>query len=170
MPIAQLTFLAILPAMAIVAGLQDLTSMKIRNWISVAIVVGFFPAALLLGLSPVAVAIHAGIGVLALAVTIGLFALGQMGGGDAKLIAAISLWFGLTAGVFLLWTALIGGGFALLILVARARGQALLAVAPPWVTELLTPKNRIPYGVAIAGGALVAYPASPLVLAWLAGA
>ncbi|KQW81803.1 A24 family peptidase [Brevundimonas sp. Root1279] len=170
MQVVQLIALAVLPALVIVAGLQDLTSMKIRNWISAALVVAFFPAALLIGLTPLAVAVHAGIGILALAITIGLFALGQMGGGDAKLIAAVSLWFGLSAGMFVLWTAVIGGAFALVILIARARTQPYLAAMPGWASTLMTPKNRIPYGVAIAGGALTAFPASPLVAAWLAGA
>lgn len=169
MQAVQLIALAVLPALVIVAGLQDLTSMKIRNWISAALVVAFFPAALLIGLAPLTIAMHVGVGVLALAVTIGLFALGQMGGGDAKLIAATSLWFGLGAGMFLLWMALAGGVFAVLILIGRARAQPYLAALPGWASTLMTPKKRIPYGVAIAAGALIAFPASPLVSAWLLG-
>ena len=49
----QLPFLVVLPALVIVGGLKDLTTMKIPNWISVALIVAFFPAALLLGLAPV---------------------------------------------------------------------------------------------------------------------
>ena len=48
----QLPFLAVLPALAIVAGLKDLTSMKIPNWISGLLILGFFPAALLVGFIP----------------------------------------------------------------------------------------------------------------------
>lgn len=170
METAQLLSLAVLPALVIVAGLQDLTSMKIRNWISGALVVAFFPAALMLGLAPMAVAGHVGVGALVLLVTVGLFALGQMGGGDAKLIPAISLWMGASgAGTFVLWTAVVGGAFSLLLLLARPR-MPQIAGAPGWVGVLMTPKNRIPYGVAIAGGALIAYPSSALVAAWMAAA
>ena len=51
MEVLQLVLLAILPALVIVAGLKDLTSMKIPNWISGLLILGFFPAALLLGLT-----------------------------------------------------------------------------------------------------------------------
>ena len=46
----SLLLLAILPVLAVVAALYDLTTMKIPNWISIALVVGFFPTALALGL------------------------------------------------------------------------------------------------------------------------
>ena len=39
------------------------------------------------------VALHLGVALAAFAVAAGLFAIGQMGGGDVKLIAALALWF-----------------------------------------------------------------------------
>ncbi|MDQ7813469.1 MAG: pilus assembly protein CpaA, partial [Brevundimonas sp.] len=65
MEVLQLILLAILPALVIVAGLKDLTSMKIPNWISGLLILAFFPTALLLGLAPTAIAIHMGIAVAA---------------------------------------------------------------------------------------------------------
>jgi len=170
MTIATLLFLAVLPVLAIVGGLRDLLTMKIPNWISGLMVLGFFPAALMVGLPPLAVAAHVGVGALALVVAAGMFALRWIGGGDAKLLAAACLWLGLTgSGVFLLYTGLIGGAFCLALLVARGHVQPLLARAPGWVVHLMEPKGDIPYGVAIAAGALMAYPTSPLVIAFLAG-
>ena len=54
-----LLLLAALPALTIVAALHDLTTMKIPNWISGALIIGFFPAALAVGLPLGAVGIHA---------------------------------------------------------------------------------------------------------------
>jgi len=166
----QLPFLAVLPALAIVAGLKDLTSMKIPNWISGLLILGFLPAALLVGLAPTAMAVHVGVAVLALLIGMGLFALHLLGGGDVKLMAAACLWLGAQgAGVFVLSTAVIGGALCLILILARSWLRPHLAAGPGWVVQLMEPKGDIPYGVAIAAGVLVAWPASPLMAAFLAG-
>ena len=166
----QLPFLAVLPALAIVAGLKDLTSMKIPNWISGLLILGFFPAALLVGLAPMAIALHVAIGMAALLIGMGLFALRFLGGGDVKLMAAACLWLGAAgSGVFVLATAAIGGLFCLILILARTWLRPYLAVGGGWLTRLMEPKGDIPYGVAIAAGVLVAWPASPLMVAFLAG-
>jgi prepilin peptidase CpaA len=69
---------------------------------------------------------------------------------------------------FLLWTAVAGGVFALLLLQARRVAPAYPG-GPEWLGRLLTPQGDIPYGVAIAAGALAAYPASSLVQGFAAG-
>jgi len=49
-----------------------------------------------------------------------MFALRWIGGGDAKDLAAACLWMGLTGlAPLLLWTAIVGGGFCLLLLLVR---------------------------------------------------
>ncbi|KQY89579.1 prepilin peptidase [Brevundimonas sp. Root1423] len=161
--------LVILPALVIAAALTDITSMTIPNWISGAAILSFFPTAFLLGLPGGAILMQVGVGVLALLVGMAFFALRFLGGGDAKLMAAVSLWMG-TAGVsvFVLATAVIGGLFGLLLVLARQYARPHLAAGPAWFTRLMEPKGDIPYGVAIAAGALVAYPASPLVAAFIA--
>lgn len=169
MDILILLTLAVMPTLTIVAGLKDITSMTIPNWISAALIVGFFPAALAVGLSPMAILAHVGVGVAALVVAMILFALRVFGGGDAKLLAATCLWMGLTGtGPFVLWTAVIGGLLGLVLILARRHAQPLVIAAPNWVGTLMQPKGDIPYGVAIAAGALMAYPTSPLVVAFLA--
>jgi len=166
----QLPFLAVLPALAIVAGLKDLTSMKIPNWISGLLILGFFPAALLVGLAPMAIALHVAIGVAALLIGMCLFALRFLGGGDVKLMAAACLWLGAPgSGVFVLATAAIGGLFCLVLILARTWLRPYLAAGGGWLTRLMEPKGDIPYGVAIAAGVLVAWPASPLMVAFMAG-
>ena len=152
-----LILLGIMPALAIVAGLKDLTSMKIPNWISGLLVLGFFPVALVVGLDPMTVAVNLGVAALALVVGAGMFALRWIGGGDAKLMAAACLWLGA------------GGLFCLSLLFARVHARPYLRGAPGWVVQLMEPRGDIPYGVAIAAGALMAYPASPLLAAFIAG-
>jgi prepilin peptidase CpaA len=95
----------------------------------------------------------------------GLFAAGWIGGGDAKLFAAVAPWLGWPAiASFLMVTALAGGALALLLLNVRAAWlKPYLAGAPAWLARLATSDEAVPYGVAIAVGALVAFPHSPLV-------
>lgn len=170
MDTVTLILLGVMPALVIVAGLKDLTSMKIPNWISGVLVLAFFPAALATGLDPLTVATHVGIAALALVVGAGMFALRWIGGGDAKLMAAACLWLGLAgSGMFLLWTGVIGGVFCLLLLFARFHSRPYLLGAPQWVVQLMEPRGDIPYGVAIAAGALMAYPTSPVLAAFIAG-
>ena len=170
MEVLQLILLAILPALVIVAGLKDLTTMKIPNWISGLLILGFFPAALLLGLTVPEIGIHLAVAVAALLIGMGLFALNLLGGGDVKLMAAACLWLGAAgSGVFVLATAAIGGLFCLALILARTWLRPYLADGGGWLTRLMEPKGDIPYGVAIAAGVLVAWPASPLMVAFLAG-
>ncbi len=95
-----------------------------------------------------------------LAVGFILFTTGKVGGGDAKLLAAASLWAGPSLLVdFILITALTGGGMALLLYVRHRwlRSPALAAMA---VTEASPDfaQQPMPYGVAIfAGGVYVAF-------------
>jgi len=167
----SLTFaaLGVLPVLMIVAGLHDLTTMKIPNWISLALLAGFFPAALLVGLSGGEIAMHVGVGVAALLVGMALFALNWVGGGDAKILAAGCLWMGQTGAlVFVLYSAVIGGVFCLALISARKIAPGYLGV-PAWATRLLEPDGDVPYGVALAGGALLAFPSSALVTAFVGG-
>jgi len=166
MTLPALLLLSLLPALAIVAGLKDLTSMTIPNWISGFLILGFFPAAVVVGLPLTTVAMHVGVAIAALLVGMVLFALRWIGGGDAKFMAATCLWLGLTgSGMFLLWTAVMGGVFSVALMIARTHARPHLWRAPSWLAGLMEPKGDIPYGVAIAAGALIAFPASGMMAA-----
>ena len=67
MDMLTLLLLAVMPALVIVAGLRDLTTMIIPNWISGALIVGFFPAAFAAGLDLTTVGVHLGVALAALA-------------------------------------------------------------------------------------------------------
>ena len=152
------------PVLLTVAALKDVTSFTIPNWISGALLLAFPVAALAAGLSWGDVAQHAAVGGVALLVGMGLFALNWMGGGDAKLMSASAVWLGLGGTPsYLLWTALAGGVLAVSLIVARkSRIIAAIPTGPRWVGALLQPKGDVPYGVALAVGALLAFPSSAI--------
>jgi len=163
----QLFLLAIFPALVIVAAVKDLISFTIPNWISLALVAAYVPAALLAGHGLPEMGISAAVCVGLLAVGIGMFAMGWIGGGDAKLLAAAGLWLGWGAVLhFVLFTALAGGALALLLLSARNTPLVVLTLrGPGWVQRLTEKGGPAPYGVAICFGALAAFPMSKLVSA-----
>lgn len=168
MEIAIVILLCVLPALVIAAGLTDLTTMTIPNWISLALIVGFFPAALTVGLPMGQIAVHFGVALGALFLGAGLFALRLLGGGDAKLLAAVCLWMGLSGSfTFILITTIAGGLFSLILILARAQPGLATVEGPAWFGRLLQPKGDIPYGVAIAAGALIAFPSSALMNAFI---
>lgn len=86
--------LGLLAIALLFAAATDLKRREIDNWLNLGIALGApaFWWAGGLSLWP-DVALHIGVALAAFAVAAGLFAIGQMGGGDVKLIAALALWF-----------------------------------------------------------------------------
>jgi prepilin peptidase CpaA len=161
-PAIQACLVSLLPILAILAALEDLTSYTIPNWISLALSAAFALAALAVSLPMPALGAHVAAGFVALVAGMVMFALGWVGGGDAKLLAACCLWFGWPGDrEFLLDTALAGGAFALLLMVTRGQMvRPFLPLLGGWAGKLTTPGAPAPYGVAIALGALIAFPSS----------
>lgn len=87
-----------------------------------------------------------------LAVGLGLFTLGLMGGGDIKLLVVLSLWTGWseTTPQFIFLTAICGGVLVVLVLFARFLAAAFLQKEGKTLPRLLTKKQPVPYGIAIA--------------------
>ena len=164
MSVLQAMLLLALPALVITAALRDLTSYTIPNWLSVSLAAAFLPAAFALGLPLSTIGLCLGVGAGALVAGMVMFAVGWIGGGDAKLFAASALWLGLSGSLpFLAWTAVTGGLLAVSLLGARKIAPVLPFRGPAWVDRLLAHGGDVPYGVAIAVGALAAFPESPLV-------
>lgn len=129
-------------ALLVAAG-TDLMRRKIYNWLVVLIAVAapawwwatgleFWPG----------VAMQFGVALAAFAIGAALFAIGAMGGGDVKLLAALGLWFPPYIYLkFIVFVALIGGVLTIVfggIHVIRRRKE----------------KIAIPYGMAIAAAGL----------------
>ena len=152
------------PALVLIGGMKDATSFTIPNWISLALIAAFLPAALLAGVGIAQIGLAVLIGVFALFAAMGMFAMGWIGGGDAKLFAAAALWLGFPAVInFVLVTGLAGGALALSLLGLRSMWLRPIAErGPTWFSRLARPGGDVPYGVAIAFGALAAFPDSLL--------
>jgi len=150
-------------ALVLSAAFSDAATFTIPNWIPLALLAIFPVAALAVSLPLPTLGLHVAVGVAALVVGMVMFALRWVGGGDAKLIAAAALWLGAPATPsFLLGGALVGGGLAMTLLLLRSDAmRPMVALGPRWVTRLAAPDQGVPYGVAIAAGALWALPASP---------
>ncbi|MGZ6038560.1 MAG: A24 family peptidase [Phenylobacterium sp.] len=160
----QTLLLLIFPALVIAGALKDLTSFTIPNAISLALVAAYPAAALAMGLPLAAIGVSCAVGAGALILGMGMFAAGWIGGGDAKLFAAAALWLGPPAALsYLLFTGFAGGALAIGLLGLRSQKvRAVMPAGPAWFARLAEPGENVPYGVAIAVGALAAFPVSPL--------
>lgn len=149
--------LVIFPMSMAYAAFSDLVSMTIENRVSALLAVGFLCIALLVGLSPQMIAAHLGVGLACLLVTFGMFAMGWMGGGDAKLIAATALWFGPTADLaaYAMSASLFGGALTLLLVVARSQMLPITGVG--FVDRLLEHETGVPYGIALGAAGLATF-------------
>ncbi len=162
--ILKAALLLTFPALVILAGLRDMVSYTIPNWISLALLAAFPVAALAMGLVPAAIGLHLAVGLAALLGGMVMFALGWIGGGDAKLFAAAGLWLGWPAvGTFVVVTGLAGGALASGLLMLRSPlARPFVVTSAAWFVRLAEPGENVPYGLAIAVGALAAFPATGL--------
>ena len=158
----------ILPLCLAMAAFSDLFTMTIPNRISLILIASFIVLAPLSGLGLQAIGMHLAGGAIVFTACFALFAFNVMGGGDAKLLSATALWFGLNESLLFLMTdvAAVGGLVTLLILAVRAQSDTILAIGLPVPNSVLLAK-KIPYGIAIAIGGFIAFPSSPLFLAAL---
>ena len=111
----------VFPFCMVFAAVSDMLSMTIANRVSLMLVVTFAVVAPLTGMDWATYGWHFAAAGLALSVTFAMFAIGGMGGGDAKLIAASSLWMGFNFNLlgYLVISSVIGGVLTLLILSYR---------------------------------------------------
>jgi prepilin peptidase CpaA len=144
-------FLVLLGLMATAAWL-DVMQRRLPNWLCLAVVLAGGVATTMLGGAGglLSAAIHL---VIALVVGMGLFRLGMVGGGDAKFYAATALWFGLAEAVRLLMSVTILG---VVLLGAFIIFNRLSRAVKKGQERAQGDFAKLPYGVAIAAGALVA--------------
>jgi prepilin peptidase CpaA len=87
------------------------------------------------------------------------FARGWIGGGDAKLAAAIALWFGFEhLMTYLLYASLFGGLLTLVIMRFRIMPLPAALAEQEWIKRLHRIDGGVPYGIALAAAALLIYP------------
>lgn len=157
--ILDIARLMLFPALMVFAAASDLFTMTISNRISLALVAGFLVLALFGGMGMHDFLMHLGAGAAVLIVAFACFAIGQVGGGDAKIAACVGLWFGFGHILdFLLFASLFGGALTLLLLYARQWPLPYPLNGQAWLLRLHDKRSRVPYGIALAFGALIVYP------------
>ncbi|TCP33120.1 prepilin peptidase [Sphingomonas sp. BK235] len=141
----------LLGALLLSAGIEDARTREIANRKNAAIALLAPLWWVAVGLSPwPGMALQLGVALGVTALFVGAFALGQMGGGDVKLIGALSLWLTpLRLLDTLLVMSVIGGALTLLFVIERRWRAGAGAI-------------EVPYGVAIAAAGLITL-AEPLV-------
>ena len=136
---------ACLGVLLVSAGIEDARTREIANWKNAAIALLAPLWWFAIGLDPwPMMAIQLGVALLAFALFCGAFALGQMGGGDVKLIGALALWLTPFNVVNMLIVMSIAGGALTLVFLVDHRLRRREGTI------------EIPYGVAIAIAGLLA--------------
>lgn len=146
MPIWAVAGLAVA---GLVGSWLDFTQRRLPNWLClIALLAGLGVAFATGGLS--ALGWHGLHAVVALIVGMGLFAIRVIGGGDAKFYAGLAAWFPISVGLGLFVSvALAGAVLTILFIIARKlRGRPAFPKDPSL-------EERLPYGLAIASGALI---------------
>ena len=130
---------ALLTAGLLAAAVGDWRTRTIPKWLNAAIALGAIPYWWAIGLSlwpDVALQIAVAFGVLLLFFV--AFQLGQMGGGDVKMLFALALWLPPM------------GVFQLIMIMAIAGGVLTIAMLIPHRLLKTAGNPEIPYGIAIA--------------------
>jgi prepilin peptidase CpaA len=141
----------------------DVAQRRLPNKLIGAVVLFYFFMAAFARVPMISIAVHIGVALIAVLVATGLFAARMLGGGDVKFAAAVFLWAGakfamLTfvlislAGLVVAFVALAAGW-----IVRRMSSGVLASIASPW-----NGTRGVPYGVAIALGALPIFVARTL--------
>ncbi len=135
-----------LAALLLAAGIEDARTREIANAknAAIALLAPLWWWAMGLGWADVGVQLL--VATLVFAVFAGTFALGWMGGGDVKMIAALALWLPLGGLMQMLMVMSVLGGAITLALMLERRWQRRIG------------EIEVPYGVAIAAAGLLALP------------
>ena len=148
--------------LSVYAAVSDYQRLKIPNWISLALCGLFLIFAVRLN-SWTDVGWHFAVGAGVFFAAVLSYACGIFGGGDVKLIGAVSLWAGPERIIeFIMLTGLLGGALGLLILAARQAVRSYPEIAgrpgPAWNIARWGRDGTCPYGIPIAIAAVISVP------------
>lgn len=153
--------LAFFPALMALSASMDLLTLTIPNRICLSLALGYLTLATLLRIPAADMLLNISCALAILAIAFVMFALGWVGGGDAKLAAATALWLGWSSMLdYGVTAAIYGGILTLIILGARALPLPAALARLAWVARLHDGKTGVPYGIALAAAGLIQYPAS----------
>ena len=150
MLVADPVALAVLAALGLVACWFDIRERRLPNWLVLATLAAGLGLAMWRG-GAEALPWHLAHFVTALVVGIGLYALRALGAGDAKYYAALSAWFTLGSALKLVMAVSFVGLFLTLGWLAWRKLSGKPAPKKP-----LDDMDKVPFGVAMAAGAVLA--------------
>ncbi|HET7084260.1 MAG TPA: prepilin peptidase [Rhizomicrobium sp.] len=160
---AEILVLGALPLLLAAAAGWDIASFTIPNFLPLTLLALFALFAAVAGLSIPLIGWHLVAGLLGLFIGFTLFALGHIGGGDAKLFAAVVLWLGLKEFLpYALVASVLGGALALGLMLLRQWPLPGFLLRRDWIVKLHDSKSGIPYGVALVAGAFILLPSTEI--------
>jgi prepilin peptidase CpaA len=160
---AEILVVVLLPLLLVAAAGWDLASFTIPNFLNLALFAAFALFALVAGLSLPVIGWHLLAGLLGLFLGFVLFALGWVGGGDAKLFAGVALWLGFSDFLsYALLASICGGALTLAVMLIRQLPLPAPLARQAWIVQLHDARAGIPYGVALAAGAFFLLPSTEI--------
>lgn len=133
------------------AAATDIKRLEIDNWVPIAVAALFVPYALVADAVWMA---HAAVMLVMLLAGLLVHKMGWMGGGDVKMIVALSLWAGTYHLPVLLLVTSMAGAVVALVTVALGRRKVFKeATGLAWIDGAATERPHVAYGIAIAIGA-----------------
>jgi len=154
-----LLVMVVLPSLLALAAGWDIASYTIPNRLQLVLIAAFAIFAVTAGVSTTQLATHLLAGFIGLVVGFTLFALGYIGGGDAKLFACIALWLGLGNLLeYSLTSSIFGGMLTLSLMMLREFPLPPIALNQAWIVRLHDSRSGIPYGVALATATVALLP------------
>ena len=158
--VAEVLVLGVLPLLLVVGACWDVATFKIPNAVSLALLTAFALYVLAAHMSLGVLGIHLLVGTIGLTIGFFLFALGYIGGGDAKFLASILLWIGggPDAIDYALIAAIVGGALTIALVSLRSLPLPAMFMSYAWISRLHDSKSGVPYGLALGAGALLVLP------------
>lgn len=145
------------------AGLSDYRCMKIPNSYSVYVIAAFavaYSCVSIGGYSGVFAPVlsHVISAAITFFVTLALFGLKVIGAGDSKFATACALWIGAKfLPVFLFYMTLFGGVLGGVALYIKKKKPFEAPSEGSWIEQVQSGKDKVPYGIAISFGMVVAF-------------
>ncbi len=153
--------LSVFPLMVVMAGISDFFTLKIPNWLNAVIAVSVVPFVILAGMPLEIFAWHIIAGLVTFVVGFILFSINIIGGGDAKMLAACAVWVGWDVLMeFAVVTVFAGAVLVIAIKVWVFFANRKDIKGMDWAKNFLSKKPQLPYGIAIAAGGVIVFPAT----------
>lgn len=149
--------------LAVLAASSDFKRLTIPNSYSMIIGLSFCVAAICEWFYPQLMPLssllsHVLAGAIIFLVTILLFSMKKIGAGDSKLASALAVWCGLSGvPAFLFYMALTGGLLASFSLIVKYFKLFPSASADGWIGQVRDGNGKVPYGIALAVGAMITF-------------